>query len=153
MVLDETQNRKRAKKMYAVWRIFLHAQKTYGQGHTIVGCAFAYRRVVVPCAIRLWACKAYCEASQAEEHPAEAVDFRKLTELAADCVESIRLPSQGKAIVLFDSYYLCPRVLRACNGRGLVVWELPRRIAPSDRTVAPMTRSGWGATEQIRLAV
>ena len=118
VVIDDTQKKKRGKKMDAVSKIFLHAEKVYAQGHTIVGCAFVYRGVVIPCAIRLWACEKYCEDSQADDHPGDAVDFRKLTELAADCIEAIRLPSQGKAIVLFDSYYLCPTVLRACKNKG-----------------------------------
>ena len=34
--------------MDAVSKIFLHAEKVYAQGHTIVGCALVYRNVVIP---------------------------------------------------------------------------------------------------------
>jgi hypothetical protein len=33
-------------------------------------------------------------------------------------VQSLTLPSPGKAVVLFDSYYLCPTVAQACAARG-----------------------------------
>jgi hypothetical protein len=33
-------------------------------------------------------------------------------------VQSLTLPSPGKAVVLFDSYYLCPTVPQACAARG-----------------------------------
>lgn len=39
LILDDTQQRKRAKRMAAVSKLFLHAEKVYATGHTIVGCA------------------------------------------------------------------------------------------------------------------
>jgi SRSO17 transposase len=117
LVLDDTQKAKRAKQMDAVSKIYLHAEKRYANGHTILGCAFVYRGVVVPCAVRLWASKAYCTKSQKQSNEHEPVEFKTLTELAADCIESIRLPSQGKVIVLFDSFYLCDTVAKACEKR------------------------------------
>jgi len=62
LVADDTQKQKRGKRMDAVSKIFLHAEKVYANGHTIVGLAFVYRGVVVPCAVRLWASKAYTAA-------------------------------------------------------------------------------------------
>ena len=46
-VLDDTQKQKRGKKMDSVSKIYLHAEKVYANGHTIVGLAFVYRGVVV----------------------------------------------------------------------------------------------------------
>ena len=115
LVLDDTQKAKRAKKMDAVSKIYLHAEKIYAQGHTILGCAFVYRGVVVPCAVRLWASKDYCLRSQNTETPLE---FKKLTQLAAECIESVRLPSPGKMIVMFDRFYLCSEVVNACKNRN-----------------------------------
>jgi len=43
LVLDDTQKQKRGKQMDAVSKIFLHAEKVYAKGHTIVGLAFVYR--------------------------------------------------------------------------------------------------------------
>ena len=117
VILDDTQKRKRGKRMDAVCRLFLHAEKVYAMGHTIVGCALVYRGVVIPYAVRLWASKAYCKGRQQLPPGETRVRFRKLTELAADMVHGVTLPSQGKVVVLFDSYYLCPVVTRACEER------------------------------------
>jgi SRSO17 transposase len=118
VILDDTQKRKRGKRMDAVCKLFLHAEKVYAKGHTIVGCVLVYRGVVIPYAVRLWANQAFCDGPQ-KLAPGEApVKFRKLTQLAADMVEQVSPPSPGKVIVLFDSYYLCPAVIRACEARG-----------------------------------
>lgn len=115
VVLDDTQQKKRAKRMDAVSKIFLHAEKVYAQGHTILGCALVYRGVVIPYAVRLWASQEFCQSTQKPSYPDEPVAFRKLTELAADALRSVELE---KAIVLFDAYYLCPAVLQACHEKG-----------------------------------
>jgi SRSO17 transposase len=117
LAVDDTQKRKRGKRMDAVSRIFLHAEKVYAQGHTIVGCALIYRGVVIPCAVRLWASEEFCQKTLKPSHPCEPLRFRKLTELAAETIEQVSLPCQAKAIVVFDSYYLCPVVIRACEAR------------------------------------
>ena len=117
VILDDTQKRKRGKRMDAVCKLFLHAEKVYAKGHTIVGCALVYRGVVIPYAVRLWANQAYCQGPQELARGEERRKFRKLTELAADMVGEVLLPSPGKAIVLFDSYYLCPVVIRACEAK------------------------------------
>lgn len=116
-ILDDTQKRKRGKRMDAVCKLFLHAEKVYAKGHTIVGCALVYRGVVIPYAVRLWANKAYCNGSQRLVPGEKPVKFRKLTEIAADMVREVSLPSSGKVVVLFDSYYLCPAVICACEAR------------------------------------
>jgi hypothetical protein len=74
-----------------------------------------YRNVVIPYAVRLWASKAFCEKTPKASHAGEPVDFRKLTELAAESIQAVELDN---AIVLFDSYYLCPAVTRACETKG-----------------------------------
>lgn len=60
-VLDDTQKRKRGKLMEGVSKIFLHAEKVYAQGHTILGCALVYRDVVIPYAVRLWGSSQFCQ--------------------------------------------------------------------------------------------
>jgi len=118
LILDDTQKRKRTKRMDAASKIYLHAEKVYANGHTIVGLAFVYRGVVVPCAIRLWASKDYCDKSQKSNNPHETVEFKTLTQLGAEAIESISLPSDGKTIVLFDKFYLCDTVTKACQKKG-----------------------------------
>ncbi|MCL2624818.1 MAG: transposase [Planctomycetaceae bacterium] len=118
LIVDDTQKQKRAKQMDAVSKIFLHAEKVYANGHTILGLAFVYRGVVVPCAVRLWASKDYCEKSQKSNNKHEEVEFKKLPQLGAEAIESITLPSKGKVIVLFDKFYLCNTITKACENKG-----------------------------------
>jgi SRSO17 transposase len=118
LVVDDTQKRKRGKLMAAVSKIFLHAEKVYANGHTILGCALSYRGVLIPCAVRLWASKVSCQKSQAEADPIDRLSFRTITGMAADVIQALQLPDAAKAIVLFDSYYLCAEVIRACERRG-----------------------------------
>lgn len=115
VIIDDTQKRKRGKRMDAVSKIFLHAEKVYAQGHTIVGCALLYRNVVIPYAVRLWANEAFCAKTRKPSYPDDPIPFRKLTELAADAISQVTVP---RAIVLFDSYYLCPPVIRACKEKA-----------------------------------
>jgi len=137
VVLDDTQKKKRGKRMDAVSKIFLHAEKVYAQGHTILGCALVYRGVVIPYAVRLWACEEFCEQSQTRKDSQEHVDFRKLTALAGESIEQIDLPKGARAIVMFDSYYLCPRVIRACKTQ-----EFPYvGVAKKNRNFYPDKRS------------
>ena len=116
-ILDDTQKRKRGKLMDAVSRLFLHAEKVYAKGHTIAACALVYRGVVIPYAVRLWANQTFCAAPQKLAPGETPVKFRKLTEIAADMIRAVTPPSAGKVIVLFDSYYLCPAVIAACEAQ------------------------------------
>ena len=118
LVLDDTQKRKRGKLMAAVSKIFLHAEKVYAHGHTILGAAWVYRGVVVPCAVRLWASRESCRKSQSEPDPIDRLEFRTLTGMAADVVAGLHVPPGVRPIVLFDSYYLCHEVARSCDQRG-----------------------------------
>jgi hypothetical protein len=114
MVLDDTQKKKRGKQMDGLSKIFLHAEKVYAQGHTILGCALVYRNVVIPYAVRLWVPKSFAEKTQKKSYEGLPLKHRKLTELAADIVRSSSLTN---VTVLFDAYYLCPAVTKACEAQ------------------------------------
>ena len=118
VLLDDTQKRKRAKIMAAVSKIFLHAEKVYATGHTIVACCLFYRGVIIPYAIRLWANEEVCKQSQQQRHDYEQITFVKLTDIAGQIVRDLHLPEGMEPIVLFDSYYFCPAVVRACKERS-----------------------------------
>jgi len=133
LLLDDTQKRKRGKRMAAVTKLFLHAEKVYGRGHVILCAALVYREVVIPYAVKLWASQAYCQQSQKEPKEKDRIDFCKLTELAGAMVREATLPSGAKPVVLFDAYYLCQAVLVACQERG---WPFVSR-AKSNRNFAP----------------
>lgn len=44
----DQDKQKRARKMDALKKIFLHAEKVYATGHTILGAALVFRGVVKP---------------------------------------------------------------------------------------------------------
>lgn len=149
IAIDDTQKRKRAKRMDAVSRIFLHAEKVYATGHTIVGCVLIYRGVVIPYAVRLWACREFCDGPQKVARGDRPLTFRKLTELAAECIQSVSLPSRGKGIVLFDSYYLCPNVIDACEAqdfRYVGVAKKNRNFFPDGRPRDKRRLGHYGAS-------
>ena len=114
LIFDDTQKKKRGKRMDAVSNIFLHAEKVYAQGHTILGCAIVYRNVVIPYAVRLWVPKSFAEETQKKSYEGQPLTYRKLTELAAQIITDFPLQN---VTVLFDAYYLCPTVTQVCQSR------------------------------------
>lgn len=109
-IIDDTQTLKRAKKMAAVGKLFHHASGKYGTGHTILKVCLHYRGITLP-----WGSWVYIKRDQAK--PLD-IDFKKLTELAAEAVRMAPLPPHLRITVLFDAYYLCPTVVDACKERN-----------------------------------
>ena len=147
-ILDDTQKRKRGKRMDAVCKLFLHAEKVYAKGHTIAGCVLVYRGVVIPYAVRLWANQTFCAGPQKLARGEPRRQFRKLTHLAADMINEVSLPSPGKVIVLFDSYYLCPAVTSACEAKRfpfIGVAKKNRNFYPQNRLRDKRKLSRYGA--------
>jgi SRSO17 transposase len=109
-ILDDTQTLKRAKKMAAVGKLHHHATGKYGTGHTIIKVCLYYRGVAI-----VWGSWLYVK----EEHATQLeIPFRKLTELAAEAIREASLPAAFKVTVLFDAFYLCPKVAQACKEKG-----------------------------------
>jgi SRSO17 transposase len=136
VIFDDTQKRKRGKKMAAVSKIFLHAERVFARGHTIVGCVLVYRGVIIPYAVNVYATQAFCTETHQEADPSDHVHFRKLTQMAADLLGTVTLPKGGKGIALFDSYYLCPVMLEACAQAKMPfisVAKKNRNFAPDGR--------------------
>jgi hypothetical protein len=147
LILDDTQKRKRGRKMQAVSKIFLHAERVFARGHTILGCALVYRGVIIPYAVSVYATAAFCTASQAEAEPQDRLTFRKLTQMAADVISTVSLPPKARVLVLFDSYYLCPTVLAACQAAKfpfISVAKKNRNFAPDGRPRDPRKLSTYG---------
>lgn len=109
-IIDETQTLKRGKQMEGVGSLFHHATGQYGRGHTMLKVCLWYRGVTIPWGTWLWLKP---EDAQRLDHP-----FAKLTELAALAIYDAALPKRLEVTVLFDCYYLCPTVARACALRG-----------------------------------
>jgi hypothetical protein len=53
--------------------------------------------------------------------------YRKLTDMAAAMVKAFRAPEGVKVRVLFDAFYLCPQVARACEGNGFTFFSVAAR--------------------------
>jgi len=151
VVFDDTQKRKRGKLMEAVSKIFLHAEKVYAQGHTILGSAIVYRDVVIPYAVRLWATSTFCDETQQPSYQGNPLKFRKLTELAADVIDGMPLRN---VTVLFDSYYLCPNVTQACAAkqyRWVGVAKKNRNFFPDGRDRDKRRLASYGPNVLNRL--
>ena len=106
-IIDDTQTLKRAKKMQAIGKLRHHATGKYGTGHTIIKASLYYRGVTIP-----WGSWLYIKKEHARKLE---VPFHKLTELAAEAIRSARLPAKFQVKVLFDAFYLCPKVVNACK--------------------------------------
>jgi len=108
-IIDDTQTLKRAKKMAAVGKLHHHATGKYGTGHTILKVCLYYRGVTIP-----WGSWLYIK----KEHTGKLqIPFAKLTELAAEAIRNAWLPARFSVTVLFDAFYLCPKVVNACRRR------------------------------------
>ncbi|HZC03073.1 MAG TPA: transposase, partial [Gammaproteobacteria bacterium] len=66
-----------------------------------------FRGQVIPFGIRLYVKKAQCAAL--------GLPFRKTTELAAQLIRELQVPAGVQVLVLFDAYYLCHTVVKACR--------------------------------------
>jgi hypothetical protein len=154
-IIDETQTLKRAKKMAGVGKIYHHATGRYCTGHTMVKVCLWYRGVTIPWGTWLYIKKEHC--------PALKVDFATLTDLASRAIDGANLPGflNAGTVVLFDSYYLCPKVVDACKRRGwryIGVAKTNRRFKVmgewrklSDYARNVLSRSGqWCRVEGLR---
>jgi SRSO17 transposase len=132
-ILDDTQQRKFGHLMQAVSKLFLHAEKCYANGHTILAACLFYRGVLIPYAIRLWASQKACAESQKQRLDQDRINFVKLTQLAAEVIAFAEMPKDCRVISLFDSYYLCPKVVKACQSRE---WDYVS-VAKKNRSFFP----------------
>lgn len=110
IILDDSQKEKRGKKMDAVGWIFNHITRRTMLGHQYVTAVILFRGFVIPFGIRLYV---------KEKHSRKLrLKFRKLTELARELIRAFEPPKGVKVRVLFDSFYLCPVVVKACREKG-----------------------------------
>ncbi|MDQ3830678.1 MAG: transposase, partial [Candidatus Tectomicrobia bacterium] len=109
LVIDDSKTPKRGTHMDAVAKMKDPVTEAYIQGHQYVCAILRFRHQVIPYGIRLYVKQEHC--------PALALPFRKTTELAAQLIHEFEAPAGVKVIVLFDAYYLCRVVVRACRER------------------------------------
>ena len=107
-IIDDSRIAKRGRKMAAVTKIWDHAEQRFVRGHIVVTVALRFRGVVWPWQLELWLPLSYVGKKR----------YRKMTEMAAQMIH--RLPDFAglRVHVLFDAFYLCPLVTKACAARG-----------------------------------
>ena len=101
---------------------------TYIQGHQYVCAILLCRASVIPFGIRLYVKKTQCAAL--------GVPFRKTTELAAQLIQEFKAPAGVKVLVLFDAYYLCHTVVKACRAQHF-------HVASTLKSNRRLRKLGW----------
>jgi len=109
-ILDDSKRQKRGKTMQAVGWIRDPLTGQNIRGHQYVTATIRFRGHTIPFGIRLYIKKQDC--------PELGVTFKKTTELAAELISEFKPPEGVKVTVLFDSYYLCPVVVKSCQKSG-----------------------------------
>jgi len=110
LILDDSKNKKCGKLMEAVnWTHDPLSGRSI-RGHQYVTATIRFRGYTIPFGIRLYIKKEDC--------PSLGRNFKKTTQLAAELVKEFEPPEGLLVLVLFDSYYLCPVVVKACRKKG-----------------------------------
>lgn len=109
LVIDDTKNKKRGKKMEGTGKIFDPSTKTFGHGHQYVTATLCFREITIPFGIRMYVNKKSCRSLK--------IHFKKTTEMAAELISEFQPPEGLKAVVLFDSFYLNKTVTKACRAK------------------------------------
>ena len=109
-ILDDSKKKKRGKHMEAVNWIHDPLSGKNIRGHQYVTATIRLCGHTIPFGIRLYIKKEDCRSLQRQ--------FKKTTQLAAELIRAFEPPAGVRVLVLFDSYYLCPVVVKACRSKG-----------------------------------
>jgi SRSO17 transposase len=108
LILDDHRIAKRGRKMARISKIWEHKSQRFVRGHIVLFAAICFRGVVLPWRLTL-------QKPKGQPGPR----YRKLTDLAAQMIRAFAPPASGmKVRVLFDAFYLCPALTRACESKG-----------------------------------
>jgi len=128
LIIDDSKKAKRGKAMDAVTKMKDPALDAYIRGHQYVCGILVLRQHVIPQGIRLYVKKEHC--------PALGLPFRKTTEMAAQLIREFQPPAGVKVMVLFDAYYLCRTVVKACREQGF-------HFASTLKSHRSLCKPGW----------
>lgn len=118
LLLDDNRIAKRGRKMDGVSKIWDHKQQRFVRGHIVLTCAICFRGIVLPWRIDLWKPKGHHGPPR----------YRKLTDMAAQMIRDFAAAPAGvKVRVLFDAFYLCPTLTKACVSRGFFFFSVAQR--------------------------
>lgn len=109
-ILDDSKKRKRGKHMDAVDFVRDCESGRSVPGHQYVVAVLKVGNHIIPWGVTLYSKKEHCRKL--------GVTFRKTTEMAADLIRAFDAPKGMRVHVLFDSYYLCKTVVKACRDKG-----------------------------------
>ncbi len=113
LIIDDTKVRKRGKRMKALHKVKDPATGRYFFGHTFVAATLYAKGVTIPFRLKTFLSADWCRR---ENRP-----YRKLTDLAVECVDALADVSPGvEVVVLFDSYYACDKMFDACERHGFI---------------------------------
>jgi hypothetical protein len=110
LIIDDSKKQKRGKAMRAVGWIKDPLSGQMIKGHQYLTATIMGRGYTIPFGIRLYIKEQDC--------PALNRPFKKITQLAAELINEFKPPKGVHIRVLFDSYYLCPVVVKACRKKG-----------------------------------
>jgi len=130
LIIDDHRIAKRGRKIYGISKIWDHKNQRFAHGHIVVTAAILFRGVIFPWRFELWIPK-----DQAGR------GYRKTTQIAAALIQAFVPPTGLKVRVLFDAFYLCPTVTRACENRGFTWFSVASRNRSFQRV--------WGVWQTI----
>lgn len=110
LILDDSKKQKRGKAMQAVGWIKDPLTGQTLKGHQFLAGTILFHGYTIPVGIRLYLKKEHCQALRQP--------FKKITQMAAELIDEVEPPDGVQVRVLFDSYYLCPVVVKACRKKG-----------------------------------
>jgi len=110
LIIDDSKKQKRGKAMDAVGWIRDPLTGRNIKGHQYVTATIRFRGHTIPFGIRLYVKKQDCHCL--------GLDFKKTTQLAAELISEFNPPEGINVRVLFDSYYLCPVVVKSCRKKN-----------------------------------
>ena len=110
LIIDDSKKQKRGQDMEAVNWIHDPLSGKSIRGHQYVTATLRFRGHTIPFGIRLYIKKEDCRSLKRK--------FKKTTQMAAELISEFEPPTDVKVRVLFDSYYLCPVVVKACRKKS-----------------------------------
>lgn len=110
LLIDDSKSQKYGKIMQAVGWIRDSFTGQNIRGHQYVTAVIRFQGHIIPFGIRLYVKKEDCRKL--------GVKFKKTTQLAAELISEFQPPEGVHVRVLFDSYYLCPVVVKSCRKSG-----------------------------------
>jgi SRSO17 transposase len=110
LILDDSTRRKHGKRMEAVGNIRDSLTGCIVKGHQYVIAVLRVGDYTIPFGVELYVKQEQC--------PGLGLPFRKTTEMAAELIRAFEAPKGVKVVVLFDNFYLCPKVKQACEQKG-----------------------------------